>query len=165
MNHIIKIFFVFLVLLITCTNSYSTEQSNTQINKEARCAVCGMFVAKYPAWITKVVHKDSTIRYFDGVKDMMAYFLEPEKYGSTPKNTITEIFIKDYYSLNWQSAKSAFFVKGSDVYGPMGHELIPFSSNEAAVSFSKDHHGKGILKFEDVTFAIINAMRSGHRMK
>ena len=29
-------------------------------------------------------------------------------------------------------AKEAFFVIGSDVYGPMGHELIPFASKADA---------------------------------
>lgn len=136
-----------------------------EINQDVRCSVCGMFVAKYPAWVTKIVHKEGATLYFDGVKDMMVYFLHPEKYGAQPDNPVLEVWLQDYYSLNWLDAKKAFFVIESDVYGPMGHEFIPFSSKEAALSFSKDHQGKKILTFEQITETQVEAMRAGHRMK
>ena len=37
--------------------------------------------------------------------------------------------------------RSAHYVVGSDVTGPMGKELIPFATREAALEFSKDHGG------------------------
>ena len=55
-------------------------------------------------------------------------------------------------------AKNAFFVIGSEVYGPMGHELIPFVSRSDAEAFKKDHKGKRILKFEDVKPGIIKKL-------
>jgi nitrous oxide reductase accessory protein NosL len=74
------------------------------------------------------------------------------------------MYIKDYYSLNWLSAKEAYYVIGSDVYGPMGHELIPFETREAAESFSKDHKGKEILTFDKITPGLIESLRLGQRM-
>ena len=151
-----------LIVTVVMSAGMSVAQD---VNKDARCTICGMFVAKYPAWITKIVHEKKTTLYFDGVKDMMVYFFHPEKYGADKANPIGELWLKDYYSLDWIDAKKAFFVIGSDVYGPMGHEFIPFSSNEAAVSFSKDHDGKKIITFDKITDEQVQSMRSGHRMK
>jgi len=75
------------------------------------------------------------------------------------------MLVKDYYSLQWLSAEKTFFVIGSDVYGPMGHELIPFSTREAAENFMKDHHGKEILTFDRITPELIDSMRVGQKMR
>jgi nitrous oxide reductase accessory protein NosL len=48
-------------------------------------------------------------------------------------------------------ARSAWFVIGSDVLGPMGQELIPFAREEEARGFMQDHHGRTVLKFDDIT--------------
>jgi nitrous oxide reductase accessory protein NosL len=55
-------------------------------------------------------------------------------------------------------ARKAFFVIGSDVYGPMGRELIPFFTKEDALVFKKDHNGTRILVFEQVTPAVIRKL-------
>jgi nitrous oxide reductase accessory protein NosL len=44
----------------------------------------------------------------------------------------------------------AYYVIGSDTYGPMGHELIPFKDLSDAKNFLKDHKGKKILKFQEI---------------
>jgi copper chaperone NosL len=49
------------------------------------------------------------------------------------------------------SAAKAFYVIGSNVYGPMGTELIPFVSESDAIAFMKDHSGKRILRFQDIS--------------
>jgi nitrous oxide reductase accessory protein NosL len=124
-----------------------------------------MFVAKYPAWISKIIYKNGEKQYFDGVKDMLVYYFNPEKYGAAKDNPIAEMLVQDYYSLTPFDAKKAFYVVGSDVYGPMGHEYIPFSSPEAAEAFKKDHHGKEILTLDKVTSEHVESMRSGTRMQ
>ena len=54
---------------------------------------------------------------------------------------------------------------GSDVYGHMDHEFIPFSTMEAAESFSKDHHGREILTFDEITPERVEALRAGQKMR
>jgi copper chaperone NosL len=130
-----------------------------------RCAVCGMFVAKYPNWLSRIRHADGNIMWFDGAKDMLAYYFNPGQFGSHSPESIRDIWVKDYYSLAWTPAGQAFFVTGSDVRGPMGHEFIPFSSREAADSFLKDHRGEKVWTFEEITAADVEALRSGHMMK
>ncbi len=66
------------------------------------------------------------------------------------KITIAEFIVTDYYSLEAIDGKKAFYVIGSNIYGPMGEELIPFKNENEAKKFNQDHFGKKILKFEEI---------------
>jgi len=136
-----------------------------KIAKKERCPVCGMFVAKYQPWITQIFLSDGTVSMFDGAKDMLAFYFEPQQYGAKKDARPGDIWVKDYYSQEWIKGRDCYYVIGSDVYGPMGHEFIPFSSIEAAENFMKDHHGKKILKFGEITLELVNSKRTGQTMK
>lgn len=126
------------------------------VPKDAKCPVCGMFVAKYPKWVAMITTKDGHKHYFDGVKDMMKYYFNPKKYGAEHgKSDFASIAVSDYYTLNELNAAKAYYVVGSNVYGPMGNELIPFDTMEAAEEFSKAHNGKKVLTFEQITKGIV----------
>ncbi|MCK4974599.1 MAG: nitrous oxide reductase accessory protein NosL [Sulfurimonas sp.] len=113
-----------------------------KVTKDEKCPVCGMFVYKYPKWVAQIFYQD--IHYsFDGVKDMMKYYFNNKK-------NISKILVTDYYSQESINALKAYFVIGSDVYGPMGDELIPFKSQEEAKTFSMDHKGLKVLKFDEI---------------
>ena len=162
---ILLLFFI-MQLFVFAQMSYAKAQATNTVPDQTRCTVCGMFVAKYPNWLAQIQYADlSQTRYFDGLKDMMVFYFYPERYDGLPREAITEIFVQDYYSLDWLAARDAFFVIGSDIYGPMGHELIPFKTREAAGSFSKDHHGKKILTFGEITPSLIDSLRVGQRMR
>ena len=68
---------------------------------------------------------------------------------------IDSLFITDYYNLALIDGYQAFYVRGSDVYGPMGKELIPLEKETDAKEFMKDHKGQSTLKFKDVTHEMI----------
>jgi copper chaperone NosL len=136
-----------------------------QVNEKSRCPVCGMFVAKYPQWLTQINMSDGSVEVFDGVKDMLAYYFSPQQFGAADGAVAGELLVRDYYSQDWIDGKKAIFVLGSDVYGPMGHELIPFASQVGAESFFKDHHGSKIYSFSEITPEIIESLRKGHKMK
>ena len=155
----------YLLVHVALASAAGVFQPGGQVDEQTRCPVCGMFVAKYQLWLTQVVMSDGKIESFDGVKDMMAYFFSPEKFGGSVDLTVDRIFVKDYYRQNWIDGRKAFYVIGSDVYGPMGHELISFEQRDAAENFLKDHHGKQIFAFDEITEEIIEALRKGHTMK
>ena len=73
--------------------------------------------------------------------------------------------MKDYYTLNWVDGKSALYVIGSNVFGPMGKELVPFAAQETAGGFLKDHHGKQVLTFTEITPEIVQSLFSGGHKK
>jgi len=119
-----------------------------------RCAVCGMFVAEYPNWVAAIEVEHGRHLFFDGPKDMFRFLLEPEKYArgeDLDRDDVERIWVTDYYTTRMIDAKTAFFVVGSDVTGPMGPELVPMATREAAESFKADHGGDRILAFADVT--------------
>lgn len=132
------------------TNEVANQSSSLTIPKDTKCPVCGMFVAKYEKWIA-TIKTDKESYYFDGVKDMIKFYFEPTKYIKNADLKNPTIKVTDYYTLEQIDAKNAFFVIGSNVMGPMGDELIPFKDENSANEFSKDHFGKKVLKFKDIT--------------
>ncbi len=124
-----------------------------------KCPVCGMFVAKYPNFAARIVYKDGSYASFDGTKDMFTYYLNLQKYapGKTA-GQIASLSVTDYYSLSLIDGFSAWYVEGSDVLGPMGKELISFAQEADAEEFKRDHQGKRILRFRDVTSNLIREL-------
>ena len=147
-----------LILLFGMNISYADEPEIT-IKKTDRCPVCGMFVYKYPKWVAQIIFKDGSYYFYDGAKDMFKHIFDTAKYTPGQKaENIKDIYVTDYYEVELIEAKSAFFVIGSDVLGPMGHELLPFKDQESAQEFLEDHKGKSIIRFQDVTPAVIESL-------
>ncbi|MCB1758929.1 MAG: nitrous oxide reductase accessory protein NosL [Gammaproteobacteria bacterium] len=119
------------------------------------CPVCGMFVAKYPEWIATVQYRDGHAHHFDGAKDMFKYLFDLPRWapGHNAAN-IRAIGVTEYYGLTLIDAREAYYVVGSDVLGPMGHELIPLASEGDAQEFLRDHRGARILRFDEVQHAL-----------
>jgi copper chaperone NosL len=149
--------------LILFLASYLTaglaEEQTVEIKKTDRCPVCGMFVYKYPKWVAQIYFQDGSTYFYDGAKDMFKHIFDTGKY--TPGKTadmIKAIYVTDYYEVELIEAKSAFYVIGSDVLGPMGHELLPFKDQESAQEFLEDHKGKSIIRFPDITAALLETL-------
>ena len=126
---------------------------------DAKCPVCGMFIAKFPDFLAEIIHEDGTRVYFDGTKDMMKYYSESAKYRPPAAGSaIEEIYVTDYYSLKLIDGREAFYVAGSDVFGPMGRELIPLAGEDDAADFKKDHKGSAIYRFGEITPEIVRGL-------
>jgi nitrous oxide reductase accessory protein NosL len=121
-----------------------------------KCPVCGMFVAKYPGFLAQVLYRDGGQAMFDGAKDMFKYLANFKKYAvGRQESQIDASYATDYYSLAPIDAAGAWYVIGSDVFGPMGKELIAFAKEADAAEFKRDHKGKKILRFKEVTPAVL----------
>ena len=141
------------------TFSAMAGQNPPQPAAGAKCPVCGMFVAKYPDWVVSLTFRDSSAVFFDGAKDMFNYYQNLKKYSQSRKTAdVASITVKDYYDLKPAEGKKAFYVIGSDVFGPMGKELIPFSKEADAREFLKDHKGKKILRFDELTTGLLKSL-------
>ena len=126
------------------------------------CPVCGMIVSKYPNWIAVVVWKDGHAHFFDGAKDMFKFLFDLAKYApGHQREDITGIHVTDFYNLERVDARKAWFVTGSDVLGPMGHEFVPLATREDADDFFKEHKGKRLLTFAQVTPEMPDALDAG----
>ena len=151
--------FCFLGMLLISFPLGATEKTALKPTARDKCPVCGMFVAKFPDWTTAVLYKDGSHAFFDGAKDMFKYLLDPKRYDSAHRRKdIAAFMVKEYYGLSWIDAQTAWYVLGSDVFGPMGRELIPLETEGDAKEFMKDHKGKRIIRFSDVTAEVIKTL-------
>jgi nitrous oxide reductase accessory protein NosL len=126
------------------------------------CPVCGMLVAKYPAWIAIVRLRDGGHRYFDGPKDLFKWLLDLPRYApGVRRDDVAEILVTEFYGLKLVDARGAHYVIGSDVLGPMGHELVPLADAAEAAEFVRDHRGKRVLRFGEVTRELTERLDRG----
>jgi nitrous oxide reductase accessory protein NosL len=125
-----------------------------------KCPVCGMFVARFPDFAAMIRTADGRAHYFDGVKDLLKFHFAPGRYLRGGKvQEITEILVSDYYSLDSIDGKEAWYVAGSDVYGPMGKELIPFAKETDARTFQRDHGGSAVIRWPDIRPEILKELQ------
>lgn len=147
------------LIMLTASSAGAGELKPSKPAERDKCPVCGMFVAKYPDFVAQVIFQDGSHSFFDGVKDMMKYYFDLAKYNPAKKTSdIGAIFVTDYYTLQLIDGLQAWYVSGSDVYGPMGRELIPFQEEAAAREFMADHQGKAIFKFPQITAEVVKGL-------
>lgn len=126
------------------------------------CPVCGMVVSKYPAWVATVRYRDGHAHHFDGAKDLFKYLFDLRKYAPGHQTRdMAAIAVTEYYGLTRIDATRAYFVIGSDLLGPMGHELVPLASRADAEEFMRDHGGRRILSYRQVTPAVVRDLDEG----
>jgi len=150
--------FAIIISMIAAAWSFAGEKP-VKPSAADKCPVCGMFVSKYPDFSAQIIFKDDTYAVFDGTKDMFKYYMNPAKF--TPGRKASDfdyIYVTDYYSLKPINGFTAFYVMGSDIYGPMGRELIPFEKAGDAAEFKKDHKGTSILKFGEISPTIVKGL-------
>ena len=124
-----------------------------------KCPVCGMFVTRYPAWVAGLTFADGSRAWFDGAKDLFKYLAEPGRW--TPGRARADVratFVTEYYDLVQVDARAAFYVLGSDTAGPMGEELVPLATKADAEEFMKDHRGRRVVRFDDVTAELLRTL-------
>ena len=148
-----------MALVLFAAPPLSAGFTPAKVGARDKCPVCGMFVAKYPDFLAQVRFRDGSTFHFDGAKDMFKFYLDPSRYLPGRKGAdIVAAFVTSYYDLVLVDAISAWYVVGSDVYGPMGRELIPFAREAEAQEFLKDHKGKRIVRFRQVTPAVLRPL-------
>jgi len=148
-----------LIIFFLVSVAFAAGLEDAAPSKDYRCPVCGMYVSMFLDWNAKIKFADSPAAIFDGSKDMFKYYLEIKKYApSKSKDEVTAVLVKDYYSKKDIDARQAYFVVWSDVYGPMGHEPIPFERKADAQEFLKEHKGKDILSFNDINVNVITSL-------
>jgi len=146
-------------VLFLASPTGAAERGTVKPTAKDKCPVCGMFVAKYPDWISTILFKDGSRVFFDGPKDMFKYLLHMKRYNPSKKGEdIDYISVTDYYTVSPIDARKAWYVLGSDVFGPMGKELIPMAKESDAKEFMKDHKGQRMFKFSEVTKEVTNSL-------
>ena len=139
----------------------------SKVNLSKNCPVCGMRVGgdlgatvthsyrnKRPvgfAGVAAAVFKDGHVVGFEGARCLFIYGATPKKFGIEFED-IARRFVTEFHSGEMMDVAKAFLVLGSSVKGPMGHELIPFSTVERAEKFQLEFAGKRVVQLGAVQF-------------
>ena len=147
---VLSLAIVFAAPMITVVNDLNVPLIPTDRD---RCPVCGMLVNSYPEWVAQIRHSDGETVFFDGCKDLFKYLLTGDH------GNVAAVFVTNYYDGEVIAARTAFFVIGSNVMGPMGAEFVPHRSIGAAEDFKADHDGRRILRFDEIDEATLHEMK------
>lgn len=144
MNNKLAIGIVWLSMLLWACNSPAQKAEKQDYD----CKNCGMPSQDYPQWNAKIELAHQTY-WFCSPKCMFS------RYHKLQAGEVKNIWVKNYYTTKFMDAKKSFFVIGSKILGPMGHDLVPFSDALSAESFTKEHQGRETLPFEKVTGKVL----------
>jgi copper chaperone NosL len=154
MKSIFYLVFIFAISFFSCQSKQEKKQeASNKITANTRCQTCGMPSQEYPKWQVKHL-KNQVESYFCSPRCM---FVAATK---TPTNISLQdtIWAVDYYEQKKIDALQAFYVINSDITGPMGHDFVPFATQNAAQDFLQEHKGTKIVTFKDVTPDMITTL-------
>jgi nitrous oxide reductase accessory protein NosL len=141
------------LFLNACTGS--NHNDNNQSTENQRCAQCGMPTEEFQVWRGKIVTTAAT-KHFCSPRCL---FINSQAHRIAPTDSI---FVTDYYEQTLIDGRKAYYVTGSDVIGPMGHDLIPLASQQAAEDFMKEHKGQQLLTFDQINAETIRQLGKHH---
>jgi len=155
----LKLFSILLLssgIWLGCSNNSQNSEAETtegQVAEDRKCDFCGMPYADYPNWHVHAQPSSGKNTF---------YFCSPNCFFSHTFEQSTDyaqgsVTMVDYYKLADIDGKSAFYVSGSDVPGPMGVGLVPFATEADAQAFWDEHNASGIHTFEEVTPAVLKS--------
>ena len=130
-------------------------------DKNTTCLVRHLKVYKEPKWVVKIEVRNGKTVYFSSPKSMFEFYYRPGKWfdvGVKSERDFSKIVVTDYATLKPINAETAFYVYGSSAISPAGDDLPAFGSKEAAEKFVKEYNGKRILKFDEVSDALIRLL-------
>lgn len=130
------------------------------IPADARCPVCGMYPARFPRWAAQVIFNDGAAHFFDSPVDLFMFLDAPERFGTTRVAAdAVALYVADFDSGDWLSAREAIFVRGSAARGPMrGPDLPAFADATAAQAHIAQQGGQA-LRFGQIDRGVVAGLR------
>lgn len=125
-----------------------TTHTHSKVNTD--CHNCGMPSNEFPKWRVKVEAEAKGVWYCSP-RCMFMVTLDQAK---APKG-IKSIQVVEYYNTKGIDGKTAYYVTGSDILGPMGHDFVPLKDKAAADDFKKEHKGDKVLKFDEISLETV----------
>lgn len=157
-----KLSIVFLLSCIFCILGLNAKVSYfMNFDKDTKSLVRKMLVYKQPAWVSKVVTKESKEYYFVSPKSMFEFYFNPQKWPDTKitdSNNLKEIVVTDYKTHRAINAKGSFYVYGSNKISPAGDDLPAFENYDDAKEFADNNNGKRVFSFKEVRKGLIELL-------
>lgn len=113
---------------------------------EARCPVCGMHPARHPTWAAQAVFDDGATHFLDSPVELCLYLREVPRHASGRlASQLRALYVTDTVAGagHWLDARTAWYVLGSRVAGPMRNGNLPaFADRDAAEAFTRAQGGR-----------------------
>lgn len=148
------------------TPGTDTDTEPAEPTMDDTCPVCGMMPAKHTDWNAQIVYGDGEAVHFDVPKDLYTYVYNPNEYlDDRTVDDIEAAYFTEYYTTERVAlTDDLYFVKGSDVTGPMGKDLVPVQGRGNADTFAEEHGGT-VLTPEEVTPSVVSELKGGTDME
>lgn len=98
-----------------------------------RCARCGMRIEPGSPFAAELHRVDGAVARYDSPRCALLDLVKD-------RAAVRELRVQDYYGRAWHPGAEVRFVRGSDVEGPMGPEMVPVLPDQLA-RFQHDHPG------------------------
>jgi len=118
------------------------------VDNNDECSVCHMYPARYLKNRCQLTDTEKAIHHFCSTQCLFAFLKDPRSFVNKDVKPMM-IWVADYPSGSWISAKTAYYVVGSKVQGPMGYEALAFDKSAEALSL-KHQEGGNVLTFPEV---------------
>lgn len=162
LKSLILFFIVLSTITFSCTNKSTKEEQNTEVAESTSekaeqkyewtdCQNCGMPTNDFPNWQVMLTANSKNIA-FCAPRCMFIHLADSSNNVAT---SIEKMEVTDYYTTQKIDGKTAFYVTGSDKTSPMGKDFVPFVTKEDAESFMKEHNGKKIYSFDEITKEVV----------
>ncbi|BBO68926.1 hypothetical protein DSCA_28560 [Desulfosarcina alkanivorans] len=120
------------------------------LSETDRCPVCAMFPARRPRTAAAMTLKSGETFYFCGNGCLLRTWLRPAAYLGKTRAQIDRLVVRDYFSGQPIDGRTATWVAGSDVVGPMGPAIIALGDPGQLAVFKDRHGGKTVFTFDQV---------------
>lgn len=126
-----------------------TKKIVEPIDNKDQCPVCGMYPARYTQNKCQLVAQDKKRYYFCSMQCLSEFMKDAKKYATVEAKPFL-MWVTDYPSGSWISARTGWYVVGSKVQGPMGREAFAFDKKKQAEEFASKEGGQ-VVSFAHIT--------------
>ena len=119
------------------------------VDNKDQCPVCQMYPARYPKNRCQIMSSEKIIYHFCSTQCLFNFLKDSKQFVNKDVKPIM-IWVTDYPSGSWISAKTAYYLVGSKLQGPMGHEAFAFDKHAEALS-TLHREGGTVLMFPEVS--------------
>jgi copper chaperone NosL len=129
-------------LMIACSGPGTSGP--VPIYPEDRCVACGMHILD-TRYASEVILSNGEVLKFDDIGEMFLY-LRSKKVA--PED-VRALYVQDFRSRQWLSAKEAIYVVSREIQTPMGTGVIAFANRDEAERTAQGLHGQ-VASFQDM---------------
>ncbi|SHO81509.1 nosL-related protein [hydrothermal vent metagenome] len=118
-------------------------------------------IYKEPKWASKIELINGKKIFFSSPKSMFEFYYRPGKWfdiGVKSEEDFKDIIVTDYITMKPINAREAFYIYGTNVISPAGDDLVAIDGEYNAKEFSLKHNGKRVLRFNEVSDALIRLL-------